>query len=53
MRALQFAYQPGNVGYNKQGESLRRDSVSGNPKVRRIFSTFLKLFLLTTTLGYS
>ena len=52
MRALQFAYQPGNVGYNKQGESLRRDYVSENLKVRGIFSTILKWFLLTT-FGYS
>ena len=48
MGGLQFPYQPGNVGYNKQGKSLRRDSVSENRKVRGIFSTFLKWFILTT-----
>ena len=48
MGGLQFPYQPGNVGYNKQGKSVRRDSVSENRKVRGIFSTFLKWFILTT-----
>ena len=43
---------PVTLDYNKQGESLRRDSVLGNVKVRGIFSTFLKWVLLTTTFGY-